>query len=84
MIYETRNYKVEVTTDEMKKMQMSDLNIFSIINKNFNTIEASCENLPLAINTCKAIEDALMEAMGTSSVHNLKAVEKGPYNVTPL
>lgn len=61
--FETSSYLVVVTPGDWRAKARSDtdrnLGEFSVVNKEYGTVEHSCNNLPTAIATANTLEDAL-------------------------
>ena len=81
---DTGYYLVVVTPTLWREQARSEtdrnLGEFSIVNKVYGTVESSANNLPLAINTAKALQAAMEEVDSQkgkpSNVTSLRAVPK--------
>lgn len=63
IVHETRDYLVVVTPtfwrDRAREGSDRNLTEYSIINKQYGTIESGSNNLPSAIITCKTLQETL-------------------------
>ena len=86
-VWEDQDYLVVVTPTLWRQLARSDtdrnLGEYAVVNKQYGTVESTANNLPLAINTAKALQGAVneIEEKGKpSNVETLRLVPKDPTN----
>lgn len=82
-VWEDKDYLVVVTPTLWRQLARSDtdrnLGEYAIVNKHFGTLEATANNLPLALSTAKALQKAAYETENEgkpSNVETLRIVPK--------
>ena len=73
-VFETKDYYVKVTTNKLRMQEQQDLPAYCIINSTLGVVEATASNLPLAISTCVAVQEALNDAYKTNMPKSAKVV----------
>jgi hypothetical protein len=59
-LYETKEYGITITSDkdinDYRVLFKRDLGVYSIVNKKLGVIEASCNNLPMALSNMRTLQ----------------------------
>lgn len=81
-VWEDNDYLVVVTPTLWRQLARSDtdrnLGEYAIVNKQFGTLEATANNLPLALSTAKVLQDAANQTEKEGKPTNVEALRLVP------